>query len=98
MPGNSAFVVTNMTGAGGHLVGRYITEFAPRDGTSIGLVLPGTITGALYGIHVGANFADITNAGTISGSIGAIQFFGGGNTLTLAMGFAVPHFRDRRNG
>jgi tripartite-type tricarboxylate transporter receptor subunit TctC len=48
IPGNPAFVVTNMTGAGGHLVGRYITEFAPRDGTSIGLVLPGTITGALY--------------------------------------------------
>jgi tripartite-type tricarboxylate transporter receptor subunit TctC len=48
VPGNPGSVVTNMSGAGGHLVGRYISEVAPRDGTWIALVLPGTITGALY--------------------------------------------------
>src|SRR4051794_26329865 len=48
VPGNPGSVVTNMSGAGGHLVGRYINEVAPRDGTWIALVLPGTITGALY--------------------------------------------------
>src|SRR5262245_3646182 len=46
--GNPATLVTNMTGAGGHLVGRYLTEVAPRDGTTVAVVLPGTITGALY--------------------------------------------------
>ena len=37
-----------MTGAGGHLVGRYVSEVAPRDGTWIAVVLPGTITAGLY--------------------------------------------------
>ena len=35
IPGNPGSVVTNMTGAGGHLVGRYVSEVAPRDGTWI---------------------------------------------------------------
>ena len=48
IPGNPGNLVTNMTGAGGHLVGRYISEVAPRDGTWIAVVLPGTITAALY--------------------------------------------------
>ena len=48
LPGHPSTIVTNMTGAGGHLVGRYISEVAPRDGTWIALVLPGTITAALY--------------------------------------------------
>lgn len=48
IPGHPGGVVSNMSGAGGHLVGRYISNTAPTDGTSIGLVLPGTITGALY--------------------------------------------------
>jgi tripartite-type tricarboxylate transporter receptor subunit TctC len=48
IPGNPGSLVTNMTGAGGHLVGRYISEVAPHDGTWIAVVLPGTITAALY--------------------------------------------------
>ena len=48
LPGHPGTIVTNMTGAGGHLVGRYISEVALRDGTWIALVLPGTITAALY--------------------------------------------------
>jgi tripartite-type tricarboxylate transporter receptor subunit TctC len=46
--GNPSSLVTNMTGAGGHLVGRYLSEVAPHDGTWIAVVLPGTITAALY--------------------------------------------------
>jgi tripartite-type tricarboxylate transporter receptor subunit TctC len=48
LPGNPGTIVTNMTGAGGHLLGRYITQVAPHDGTWIAVVLPGTITAALY--------------------------------------------------
>jgi len=48
IPGNPGSVVTNMTGTGGHLVGRYVSEVAPRDGTWIAVVLPGTITAGLY--------------------------------------------------
>jgi autotransporter-associated beta strand protein len=63
-----------------------------RDGLIFGtatVVNYGTITGGLYGIQAGANFSDITNTGTISGSIAAIQFFGGSNTLTLAPGSVI---------
>ena len=48
IPGAPSIVVTNMTGAGGNLVARYLSNVAPRDGTYIALVLPGTITGGLY--------------------------------------------------
>jgi tripartite-type tricarboxylate transporter receptor subunit TctC len=48
IPGHPSVVVANMTGAGGHLVGRYIHGVAPRDGTWVAVVLPGTITGGLY--------------------------------------------------
>src|ERR1700754_2563399 len=47
IPGHPTVVVTNMTGAGGHLVGRYIHSVAPRDGSWVAVVLPGTITGGL---------------------------------------------------
>jgi autotransporter-associated beta strand protein len=63
-----------------------------RDGLIFGtatVVNYGTITGGLYGIQAGANFSDITNTGTIAGSIAAIQFFGGSNTLTLAPGSVI---------
>ncbi len=46
--GAPSIVVTNMSGAGGNLVARYLSNVAPRDGTYIALVLPGTITGGLY--------------------------------------------------
>ena len=48
VPGTPSVVVTNMSGAGGNLVGRYLSNVAPRDGTYIALVLPGTVTGGLY--------------------------------------------------
>ena len=48
LPGSPSVVVTNMSGAGGNLVGRYLSNVAPRDGTYIALVLPGTVTGGLY--------------------------------------------------
>ena len=72
--------------------GASVTGTASRDGllfATATVLNYGTITGGLYGIRIGANFADITNAGTISGGIAAIQFFGGGNTLTLAPGSAI---------
>ena len=48
VPGNPTIVVTNMSGAGGNVVGRYLSNAAPKDGTYIALVLPGTVTGGLY--------------------------------------------------
>ena len=48
VPGNPTIVVTNMSGAGGNVVARYLSNAAPKDGTYIALVLPGTVTGGLY--------------------------------------------------
>ena len=48
VPGHPTVVVTNMSGAGGNVLGRYLSNAAPKDGTYIALVLPGTITGGLY--------------------------------------------------
>jgi autotransporter-associated beta strand protein len=55
----------------------------------------GTIAGGSYGIqHVPFGVfvnphLNITNSGTISGSVAAIEFLGGGNTLTLAPGSII---------
>jgi tripartite-type tricarboxylate transporter receptor subunit TctC len=48
LPGQPAVVPTNMTGAGGNVLARYMTDVAPRDGTWFALVLPATVTGGLY--------------------------------------------------
>lgn len=48
IPGNPAIVPSNMSGAGGHIVASHIYNIAPRDGTAMAIVLPGTITDPLY--------------------------------------------------
>jgi len=48
LPGHPTSITTNMTGAGGNTLARYIMSVAPKDGTWIALVLPATITGGIY--------------------------------------------------
>jgi tripartite-type tricarboxylate transporter receptor subunit TctC len=47
LPGNPGIVVKNMPGAGGARAGHYISAVAPKDGLTIGAVMPGTIMGPL---------------------------------------------------
>jgi len=47
IPGNPAVVVKNMPGAGSTRAGIYISTVAPKDGTSIGALMPGAIMGPL---------------------------------------------------
>jgi tripartite-type tricarboxylate transporter receptor subunit TctC len=47
IPGNPAIVVKNMPGAGGARAGHYISAISPRDGLTIGAIMPGTIMGPL---------------------------------------------------
>src|ERR1700731_1164399 len=47
IPGNPGIVVKNMPGAGGARAGHYISAVAPKDGLTIGAVMPGTIMGPL---------------------------------------------------
>jgi tripartite-type tricarboxylate transporter receptor subunit TctC len=47
IPGNPAIVVKNMPGAGSTRAGIYISTVAPKDGTSIGAMMPGAIIGPL---------------------------------------------------
>ncbi len=47
VPGIPAIVVKNMPGAGSTRAGIYISSVAPKDGTSIGAMMPGAIIGPL---------------------------------------------------
>src|SRR5215475_9520862 len=47
IPGNPTVVVKNMPGAGSTRAGIYIGTVAPKDGTSIGALMPGAIIGPL---------------------------------------------------
>jgi tripartite-type tricarboxylate transporter receptor subunit TctC len=47
IPGNPPVVVKNMPGAGSTRAGIYISTIAPKDGTSIGAMMPGAIIGPL---------------------------------------------------
>lgn len=46
--GHPNFIVTNMVGAGGGAAASYIAHIAPKDGSVMAAVLPGTITDPLY--------------------------------------------------
>lgn len=43
IPGQPSFVVQNMPGAGSVTAAQYLMNIAPRDGTTIGIVVPGAI-------------------------------------------------------
>jgi tripartite-type tricarboxylate transporter receptor subunit TctC len=47
IPGNPTIVVKNMPGAGSAKAGYHINTVAPKDGLSIGAIMPGTIMGPL---------------------------------------------------
>ena len=47
LPGNPAIVVQNMPGAGGNKAAGYVYSVAPRDGTTIALLFPGSILAPL---------------------------------------------------
>src|SRR5215470_12991481 len=47
IPGNPIIVVKNMPGAGSTRAGIFISSVAPKDGTSIGAMMPGAIIGPL---------------------------------------------------
>jgi len=47
IPGNPAIIVKNMPGAGSTRTGIYISTVAPKDGTSLGAMMPGAIIGPL---------------------------------------------------
>jgi tripartite-type tricarboxylate transporter receptor subunit TctC len=47
IPGNPTIVVKNMPGASSNKAAQYITAIAPKDGTSVGAIMPGAIMGPL---------------------------------------------------
>jgi tripartite-type tricarboxylate transporter receptor subunit TctC len=47
IPGNPNIVVKNMPGASSNKAAQYITAIAPKDGTSVGAIMPGAIMGPL---------------------------------------------------
>ena len=79
--GNTNAVVTNQTG--GTITGT-IDGIVAGIGAIVTNDFGGSIAGSNYGIRALGGNSSITNAGAISGTLTAIQFDGGGNTLTLA--------------
>jgi len=70
VPGNPSIVVQNMPGAGGNKAAGYVYSLAPRDGTTIALLFPGSILAPLLAdtpiqhdpakfIHVGSANSDV---------------------------------------
>jgi tripartite-type tricarboxylate transporter receptor subunit TctC len=49
LPGNPSIVVQNMPGAGGNKAAGYMYTVAPKDGTALGLLFPGSILAPLLG-------------------------------------------------
>ena len=47
IPGNPAIVVKNMPGASSNKAAQYLSAIAPKDGTSMGAIMPGAIMGPL---------------------------------------------------
>jgi tripartite-type tricarboxylate transporter receptor subunit TctC len=47
VPGNPSIIVQNMPGAGGAKAATYIYNVAPKDGTAIGAIQPGSVIGPL---------------------------------------------------
>ena len=56
IPGEPSVVVKNMPGAGSAKAAQYIATIAPKDGTSIGGIMPGAIMGPLLDDHSAAMF------------------------------------------
>jgi len=56
IPGSPTIVVKNMPGAGSTRAGIYISTVAPKDGTSIGAMMPGAIIGPLLDDKPGQQF------------------------------------------
>jgi len=56
IPGNPTIVVKNMPGAGSTRAGIYISTVAPKDGSSMGALMPGAIIGPLLDDRPGSQF------------------------------------------
>src|SRR5262245_24605959 len=56
IPGQPAIVIKNMPGAGSAKAAQFISQMAPRDGTTIGAIMPGAIMGPLLDERADALF------------------------------------------
>src|SRR5690349_1050911 len=56
IPGEPTVVVKNMPGAGSAKAAQYIQSIAPKDGTSVGGIMPGAIMGPLLDDHAAPMF------------------------------------------
>jgi tripartite-type tricarboxylate transporter receptor subunit TctC len=56
IPGNPTIIVRNMPGAGSTRAGIYISTAAPKDGNSVGALMPGAIIGPLLDDKPNLNF------------------------------------------
>ena len=80
IPGNPSIIVQNMPGAGSMTAVRYIESTAPRDGTIIGVFLPGIITQTIVEPEkMNLNLDDLVWLGVSSGDYSRICYGYGPN-------------------
>jgi tripartite-type tricarboxylate transporter receptor subunit TctC len=75
IPGNPSVVVRNMPGAGSMTAIRYVDGAAPKDGTVIGIFLPGIITQSIVTPEkIPIDFSNVTWLGVVSGDYSRICY------------------------
>jgi tripartite-type tricarboxylate transporter receptor subunit TctC len=85
IPGNPAIVVKNMPGAGGARAGHYISAVSPKDGLTVGAIMPGTIMGPLLDEKPDTSFdpAKVAYLGTANTGTYICVTYAGAKTRTF---------------
>jgi tripartite-type tricarboxylate transporter receptor subunit TctC len=86
IPGNPTIVVKNMPGAGSTRAGIYLSTVAPKDGTSIGAMMPGAIIGPLLDEKPNQQFdpTKVTYIGTADSGVRICATFQNSKIKTFA--------------
>jgi tripartite-type tricarboxylate transporter receptor subunit TctC len=80
IPGNPSIIVQNMPGAGSMTAVRYVESTAPKDGTTIGVFLPGIITQTIVEPEkMNLNLDDLVWLGVSSGDYSRVCYGYGPN-------------------
>ncbi|HWG04741.1 MAG TPA: hypothetical protein VG271_06990, partial [Beijerinckiaceae bacterium] len=82
IPGHPAVIVQNMPGAGSVIAIRYIESTAPKDGTAIGVFLPGIITQSVVTPEkIDVDFRDFSWLGIVSSDFSRVCYGYGPNGI-----------------
>ena len=101
IPGEPTIIVKNMPGAGSTKAAQYISNMAPKDGTSFGAIMPGAIVGPLLDEHpkpgfdpTKVHYLGTANSGTrvcVTMKTSKIKTFDDAQKIKSKFGGSAPH-------